>query len=217
MKYDDKSDESSDGDGDSDANDDGSNDGSLGAESDVELDFDAAAALAERPTTPVPFWLRTDEDIPPVSLPPSSEDMLVPNDILLQTCSVYEVLRHYSTLLRLSPFRIEDFCAALNSEEQSNLLSEVHIALLRALIRAEEKDGTQFGPMDVKDSMNAVLFFMDSLTWPESMKAFFQSDTIQYSRALEILETNKEYPLAMPKVKPEKSETPKFLVLQTKL
>ena len=36
--------------------------------------------------------LRTDEDIPPVTLPPSSGDMLIPNDMLLQTCSTYEVL-----------------------------------------------------------------------------------------------------------------------------
>ena len=101
----------------------------------------------------------------------------------------------------MSPFRIEDFCAALNSEEQSNLLSEVHIALVRGLIRVEEKEGTQFGPMDLKDSMSCVLFFMDSLTWPETMKAYFQTEINSYARPLEIMEENTEYPLIMEKVK----------------
>ena len=82
MKYDDKSDDSNEGD-DSDVSENASMDGSL-IESDVELDFDSSAADVERPSTPVPFWLRTDEDIPEVVLPPSSEDMLIPNELLLQ-------------------------------------------------------------------------------------------------------------------------------------
>ena len=82
MKYDDKSDDSNAGD-DSDVSENASQDGSL-IESDVELDFDSSAADVERPSTPVPFWLRTDEDIPEVVLPPSSEDMLIPNELLLQ-------------------------------------------------------------------------------------------------------------------------------------
>ena len=82
MKYDDKSDDSNEGD-DSDVSENASLDGSL-IESDVELDFDSSAADVERPSTPVPFWLRTEEDIPEVVLPPSSEDMLIPNELLLQ-------------------------------------------------------------------------------------------------------------------------------------
>ena len=164
-------------------------------ESDVEFDVNVTES---RPTTPIPFWLRTEEDIPALKLPASSEDLLIPNALLLSTCATYEVLRHYSLLLRLSPFRIEDFCAALNSEEQSNLLSEIHIALLKAIVRADEKDGTQFGPLDVKDSMNCQLFFMDSVTWPESLRSYLHSDPALYARPLEILEKNREYPLTVP-------------------
>ena len=109
---------------------------------------------------------------------------------------MYEVLRHYSLLLRLSPFRLEDFCAALSSEEQSNLLSEVHVALLKSIVRAEERDGTQFGPLDCKDSTNSILYFMDSFTWPESLKLYLYSDPVVYAGALEILHRNKEYPFA---------------------
>ena len=76
-----------------------------------------------------------------LKLPASSQDLLIPDDHILKACSLYEVLRHYGILLRLSPFRFEDFCAALSSEDQSNLLSEIHIALLKSIIRAEEKDG----------------------------------------------------------------------------
>ena len=109
---------------------------------------------------------------------------------------MYEVLRHYSTLLRLSPFRFEDFCAAMSSEDQSNLLSEIHIALLKSIVRAEEKDGVQFGPLDYKDSINSILYFMDSFTWPESLKLYLYNDPVAYALPLQIFEKNKEYPLA---------------------
>ena len=129
-------------------------------------------------------------------MPPSSEDLLIPDQFLLKACSVYEVLRHYSILLRLSPFRFEDFCAALSSEDQSNLLSEIHIALFKSIVRAEEKDGVQFGPLDYKDSIHSILYFMDSFTWSESLKLYLSSDPVAYAGPLEIFEKNKEYPLA---------------------
>ena len=81
----------------------------LKVESDVELDLDSAPLPADsRSTTPIPFWLRTGDEVPPqLDLPPSSEDLLVSSEIILKTCSTYEVLRHYRLLLRLSPFRFE--------------------------------------------------------------------------------------------------------------
>lgn len=168
----------------------------LKAESDVDLD---QLDLVSRSTTPVPFWLRSQEnedEVPELDLPQTSEDLLVRPDLALKASSVYEVLRHYQLLLRLSPFRFEDFCASLSSEEQSNLLSEVHISLLRAIIRAEEKDNTQFGPLDHKDSVNCVLFFVDSMTWPECLKQYLASDVCAYEKALDLLKDNPEYPFA---------------------
>ena len=96
-------------------------------------------------------------------------------------------MRHYYLILRLSLFRFEDFCAALASEEQSNLLSEVHIALLKAIVRAEEKDNTNFGPMDHKDSINALFYFVDSITWPEALRQYLRSDTVANAEPLSIL------------------------------
>jgi len=47
-------------------------------ESDLELDLDAPAPVDSRSTTPVPFWLRTGDEVPPpLTIPPSSEDLLV--------------------------------------------------------------------------------------------------------------------------------------------
>lgn len=97
----------------------------LKVESDVDLD--EIVPSSSLPEAPLPFWLREDEDIPTLTLPKSSEDLLVPNKYLLRVFSVYEILRRFHQILRLTPFRIEDFCAAIASEEQSNLLSEVRL------------------------------------------------------------------------------------------
>ncbi len=167
----------------------------LNPESDVDLDEIVPANSL--PQTPVPFWLREDEEIPPIALPDSSEDLLVPNDHLLKVFSVYEVLRRYHQILRLTPFRIEDFCSAIASEEQSNLLSEVHMALVRTLVRSEESN-FGFGASDQKDSISCVFFFMDSVTWPDALRMFLQSDPA-YEEPLQIM--NKyEYPFGGPDV-----------------
>lgn len=172
-----------------------------GADSDdlVESDVDLDGEIDEDELddqTPVPFWLRDNEDIPPLELPFSSEDLLIPNEYVLRVMSIYEVLRRFRQILRLSPFRIEDFGAALTSDEQSNLLSEVHISLLRAVVRAEDANSVTFGPIDQKDSTNCIFFFMDSVSWPDSLRSFLESDTTQYAEPLEIFKSAPEYPFA---------------------
>ena len=62
-------------------------DDELDVESDVDLDV-VLSSSDSLPETPVPFWLRTDEDIPDLHLPPSSQDLLVPNEYLLQVSYV---------------------------------------------------------------------------------------------------------------------------------
>ena len=148
-----------------------------------------SAQLESRATTPIPFWLKTEDEeiIPELKLPKTSDDLLIDPDLAFKACGVYEILRHYYLILRLSLFRFEDFCAALASEEQSNLLSEVHIALLKAIVRAEEKDNTNFGPMDHKDSINALFYFVDSITWPEALRQYLRSDTVANAEPLSIL------------------------------
>ncbi|XP_077575012.1 nucleosome-remodeling factor subunit BPTF-like isoform X2 [Stigmatopora nigra] len=116
------------------------------------------------------------QDIPPLELPKSSEDLLVPTSQLLNVSAVYEVLRNFGTVLRLSPFCFEDFCAAVASQEQCTLLAETHISLLKAILREEDTSNTTFGPADVKDSVNSTLYFVDGMTWPEVLRAYCESD-----------------------------------------
>lgn len=145
-----------------------------------------------RPPSPEPLWLQNRE-IPYLELPKSSDDLLIPKDLIMQALCVYEVLRHFRTLVRLSPFRFEEFCAAVMCEDQSILLAEIHIMLLKALLREEDSQQTHFGPLDQKDSVNVVLFFVDAMTWPEVLRSYVESDREFDSGTLNILNTS-EYP-----------------------
>lgn len=143
---------------------------------------------APRPRTPI----LEDKEIPSLELPDTSEDLLVPNEELLNATSIYEVLRNFSTVLRLSPFRFEDFCAALVGQEQSTLIAETHISLLKAILREEDSSNTTFGPADLKDSVNSTLYFIDGMTWPEVLRAYCESDR-EYHHVLPYQEVD-EYP-----------------------
>ncbi|KAI5097436.1 nucleosome-remodeling factor subunit BPTF isoform X2 [Silurus meridionalis] len=144
---------------------------------------------ARRPPSPV----LEQKEIPLLELPKSSEDLLIPPEQLLSASAVYEVLRSFSTVLRLSPFRFEDFCAALAGLEQCALLAETHIALLKAILREEDSSNTTFGPADLKDSVNSTLYFVDGMTWPEVVRAYCESEPEYGGAALEHLEVE-EYP-----------------------
>jgi len=170
-------------------------------ESDVELEpsllGDAAAALV----APLPFWLQEETavsgGIPPLQLPESSADLVIENrTFLLEAVSIYEVLRQFYSIIRLSPFRLEDFCVVLqNEEEQSGLLSEIHIALLKTLLREDEQQQVQFGPIDQKESINVMLYVVDWVTWPENLRFYLSADPTApgHPEALTVLTTT-EYP-----------------------
>jgi len=83
--------------------------------------------------------------------------------------------------------------AALQSEELTHLLAEVHVQLLRSMLREEDTQQTWFGPLDQKDSINSMLHFSDSLTWPEVLRVYFQSDPVVFGPALSLIESC-EYP-----------------------
>lgn len=143
--------------------------------------------------SPEPLWIQTEKEIQPLELPRSSDDLLIPREHIMQTLSIYEVLRHFKSLIRLSPFRFEDFCAVLNFEEQSNLLVEIHVSLLKTIFREEDTQQTHFGPLDQKDSANSVLYFIDAMTWPEALHSYIESDKTFDAEVLNILNTC-EYP-----------------------
>ncbi|XP_060724657.1 nucleosome-remodeling factor subunit BPTF-like isoform X2 [Tachysurus vachellii] len=132
-----------------------------------------------RPCSPV----FEKENVPYLELPKSSDDVLVPATHLLTAASIYEVLRNFSTVLRLSPFPFEDFCAALSGQDQCTLLAETHISLMKAILREEDTSNTNFGPADLKDSVNSTLYFLDGMTWPEVVRAYCESD-LEYQHLL---------------------------------
>ncbi|XP_058053508.1 nucleosome-remodeling factor subunit NURF301 [Anopheles bellator] len=142
--------------------------------------------------SPDPIWLQ-EREVPPLELPESSKDLLVPNDIVLRCTSIYEIIRRFRHLVRLSPFRFEDFCAAIWSEDQSALLTELHIMLLKAILREEDSQQTHFGPLDQKDSVNIALYLIDAITWPEVLRSYIESDASLDQNVLKILSTT-EYP-----------------------
>ncbi|XP_013922486.1 PREDICTED: nucleosome-remodeling factor subunit BPTF [Thamnophis sirtalis] len=141
-----------------------------------------------RPRSPI----LEEKDIPSLDLPKSSEDLMVPNEHIMNVIAIYEVLRNFGTVLRLSPFRFEDFCAALVSQEQCTLMAEMHIVLLKAVLREEDTSNTTFGPADLKDSVNSTLYFIDGMTWPEVLRVYCESDK-EYHHVLPFQEAE-DYP-----------------------
>uniref|UniRef100_A0A8C9VH58 Bromodomain PHD finger transcription factor n=1 Tax=Scleropages formosus TaxID=113540 RepID=A0A8C9VH58_SCLFO len=141
-----------------------------------------------RPRSPI----FEEKEIPSLELPKSSEDLMVPSEQLLNVAAIYEVLRNFGTVLRLSPFRFEDFCAALVGQEQCTLMAETHISLLKAILREEDTSNTTFGPADLKDSVNSTLYFIDGMTWPEVVRVYCESDQ-EYRHVLPYLE-GEDYP-----------------------
>lgn len=146
-----------------------------------------------RPRRP-PSPILEQKEIPLLELPNSSEDLLLPNEQLLNALAIFEVLRSFCTVLRLSPFRFEDFCAALVGQEQCTLMAETHICLLKAILREEDTSNTTFGPADLKDSVNSTLYFIDGMTWPEVVRSYCESDP-EYHHVLPDLE-GEDYPFS---------------------
>ena len=41
-------------------------------------------------------------------------------------------------MLRLTPFKFEDFCAVLQINESSQLLAEIHISLMKIILKSKD-------------------------------------------------------------------------------
>ena len=127
------------------------------------------------------------------SLPDPSNDLLIKDGkLLMKTVSVYELLRRFSHILKLTPFRFEDFTAALLAEDQSALLSEVHIQLLRTLIREDKQQQTWLGPPDIRDSVNLYLYLADHSSWPAALKIYLSADPYSNADLLDLLHCHED-------------------------
>ena len=110
-------------------------------------------------------------------LPPSSDDLLIPNKHVMNALAVYEVLRHFGRIVRLSPFRFEDFAASLIANEKSILLDQIHLNLVRAIITEDESNGYSFAAHDERESINLFLYFLDTFTWPEIVRSYVTANS----------------------------------------
>lgn len=140
----------------------------------TSIDKNFSWERTQRPNSPPRF--ADDENVPRLELPETSQDLLLTDEdvdeYLMQICSVYEILKHFKNQLRLSPFRIEEFIAALQLDEMNSLCSEIHITLLKVLIKEDEINNTIIGSNEIKDSINIHLYACDTITWPQVLKMY---------------------------------------------
>ncbi|CAF1285366.1 unnamed protein product [Adineta ricciae] len=111
-------------------------------------------------------------------LPASSNDLPVAPQQALYLATIYEFLRHFSPILRLSPFLFEHFCTSmLQSIDLNNVLfSQIHICLLRLLIKQDDDDGiTYASETDIKGIIDLSFVTMDYITWPYILQLYITS------------------------------------------
>jgi len=152
--------------------------------------LDSVKLFPRRPKSPE--YVVDDSEVPTLVLPESSTDLLLDSSDLMSALQVYEVLRRFRSIVRLSSFRFEDFCAALTAssgDDQSNLIVDIHVALIRALLREDDGNNTTFGPQDTKDSIAVAMHFVDAVTWYECIRAYLDSDpdSVEFRSALPLL------------------------------
>uniref|UniRef100_A0A914HJP6 DDT domain-containing protein n=1 Tax=Globodera rostochiensis TaxID=31243 RepID=A0A914HJP6_GLORO len=177
-------------------------------ESDLtESDSDAEVDPKAVPSSSAPFACHPDyeedeedflaelspEQIPPLILSDSSVDLLIYKEHLMDTLEVYEVLKNYGSILQLSPFLFEDFCAAIRSPKQSRLLCEIHLAFMRLFFREEESEHTIFAATETTVSVNIIVHLMDSMNFAEVLRHYVESDPLFPADVLHILESS-NYP-----------------------
>ncbi|UJR09016.1 hypothetical protein I4U23_013265 [Adineta vaga] len=117
-----------------------------------------------------------DDDI--FDLPVSSNDLAIAPQQALHLATIYEFLRHFSPILRLSPFLFEHFCTSIiQSIDLNNILfSQIHICLLRLLIKQDDDDGiTYASETDIKGIVDLSFVTMDYITWPYILQLFMTS------------------------------------------
>lgn len=161
-----------------------------------DLDGDTDMVIEETSDDMDSFWLQDDADsFPKLELPESSKDLNVKPEFLMKALSVFQIMHRYSRIVKITPFDFEIFLECLHSPEVSNLLSEIHIALIKLVLKDEDSLGTIWGPQDHSDSIKSSLYFLDHVTWPETLSNLLFAEKTQLIGARDIREANPEYPL----------------------
>ncbi|CTQ86477.1 Nucleosome-remodeling factor subunit NURF301 [Caenorhabditis elegans] len=121
-------------------------------------------------------WL--DEDpasLPKLELPESSQDIPIPTASIMDAVEIYEILRSYHRTLRITPFTFEDFCAALISHNNSCIMAEVHMALLRNCLKSDDEEQTHYSVTETNNSVNIMIHHMDTLTYAEILRQYIEA------------------------------------------
>ena len=123
------------------------------------------------------FGCRDPDSLPnPLLLPQSSNDLLIKKEHLLQTLGVYEAVRHFGRVMKISSFGFEEFCASLVAEELSPILSEIHLKLINSVISLDEACQINHSSLEERDMVSIQIHTMDEFTWPEVLKNYVKSD-----------------------------------------
>lgn len=154
-------------------------------------------SYVRRSVTPEPMPVVTR----PLLLPQSSRDLLIETEDVMKALHVYEIVRHFWRVLRISPSSFEDFCAALNSREQCSIMTEIHVSLLKLLIADDESNQVLYGNAEEKDMVNIHLYLIDAFTWPEILRTYINSNPDYHHMSFIVNDNN--FPLVSAKSKLE--------------
>ncbi|CAI4232189.1 unnamed protein product [Auanema sp. JU1783] len=137
-------------------------------------------------------WLDDEANYPILELPESSSDIPVHADLIMDMIELYEIIRSYHRTLRLTAFSFEDFCAAMSSSDNSCLLSEIHMALLKICLKSDDEDQIHYSVNDTNNAFNIMVYCMDSMTYAEILRQYLESDKNRLRVPVEILKAVNE-------------------------
>lgn len=132
-------------------------------------------------------WIEDPATIPKLELPDSSQDIPIPPHSTMDAMEIFEILRCYHRTLRLTPFCFEDFCAALCSFNNSCIMAEVHMALLKVCMKSDDEEQTQYSVTETNNSVNIMLHHMDTLTYGEIIRQYIEAFSIADSTVREAI------------------------------
>eukprot|EP00250_Pteridium_aquilinum_P009036 c18401_g1_i1 orf=616-4032(+) len=108
-----------------------------------------------------------EPDLPAVvPLPPSSRNIPLSEDLVVEAFAIYSFLRSFSHALFLSPFCLEDFVCALMSETTNHLIDSMHLILLQALRRHLQRLSKDDCFMASECLRQRDWNLLDNVTWP---------------------------------------------------
>uniref|UniRef100_A0AC35G5H5 Uncharacterized protein n=1 Tax=Panagrolaimus sp. PS1159 TaxID=55785 RepID=A0AC35G5H5_9BILA len=153
---------------------------------DSDVSFDLSQEDEETIICP---WIEED-DVPQLLLPRPCHDLIVSFNLLMDLIQVYETVTTYYRLIQITPFLFEDFCAAMRVESATKLVADIHIALLKALLRDDEEQQTLYAVTETSVSFQILGQLLEPATYGEVLRQYVESDSRFPKEIAEILRRN---------------------------